>query len=84
MEEVINLIIGVLVLISGVPLGIYLAKVTEEELRDGQKWFRLIVFVSLFIGCLGLIARNDFILFSGFFVAIVTSRSVRRKKKLRK
>ena len=80
MEEVIKLVIGIIVLILGVPIGIYLSKVTKEELKGGRKWFRLIVFVSLVIGFLGLIFKNDFVLFSGFFVAIVTSRSIRKKK----
>ena len=75
----VKLIIGVVVLLLGVPIGNYLAKVTREELKSGQMWFRLIIAVSLLIGFYGLLVGNDFILFSGFFVALVTSRSLRKK-----
>jgi len=79
MNESIKLIIGVLVLILGIPIGNYLAKITKEELKSGQKWFGIIVFVSLAFGFWGLIIHNDFALFSGFFIAIVSSKSLRKK-----
>ena len=81
MEDMLKLIIGILVLILGIPIGNYLAKITKEEIEDGQKWFKIIITTSLILGFLGLITRNDFILFSGFFVAIVTSKSLKKKKK---
>ena len=77
----IKLIVGFCVLILGIFIGDYLAKVTKEELKSGQKWFRVIVLVSLFMGFSGLVLGNDFVLFSGFFVAIVTSRSLGNKGK---
>ena len=81
MEELMKLAIGLLVLIFGVFAGNYLAGVTKEESKGGQKWFRLIIMISLVVGFLGLVFGNDFMLFSGFFVAIVTSRSLRTEKK---
>jgi divalent metal cation (Fe/Co/Zn/Cd) transporter len=78
MEEIIRLIIGVLFLIIGIPLGSYLAKITKEELSSGQKWFRLIIIVGLIGGAIGLIVGNDVILFSFFFIAIVTSRGLKK------
>jgi len=81
MEDVFKLIIGILVLILGIPIGNYLAKITKEEIKDGQKWFKIIITISLILGFFGLIIRNDFILFSGFFIAIVTSKSLKKKKK---
>lgn len=79
MEEIVKLVIGVVVLLFGIPIGNYLAKITKEELKSGQVWFRLIIAVSLFIGFYGLLVSNDFILFSGFFVALVTGRSLRKR-----
>ncbi|MDP7521057.1 MAG: hypothetical protein QF567_02395 [Candidatus Pacearchaeota archaeon] len=77
MQEIIKLLIGVLVLLLGIPIGNYLAKVTKEELKSGQKWFKLIIVLS-FIGIvLSLIFRNDVILFSFLFISIITSRSLR-------
>ena len=81
MIEIFRLLIGTGVLLLGIPLGNYLAKATKEELEDGQKWFKLIIIIS-FIGIIwGLIKENDVFLFSSFFVAIVTSRSLIKEKK---
>lgn len=78
MTEIISLIIGIIILILGIPLGNYLAKVTKEELKSGQKWFRYIIFIGLIGGFAGLIIKNDILLFTMFFISIVTSRSLRK------
>ena len=79
MKEVIKFLIGIGVLLLGIPIGSYLAKVTKEELKKGQKWFKLIVIVSLIGAIVSLILSNDILLFSFLFIAIVTSRSLRKK-----
>ncbi len=78
MQEVINLLIGIAVLLLGIPIGNYLAKQTKEELKSGQKWFKLIIIISLIGGLIGLIIGNDALLFTFFFIAIVTSRSLKK------
>lgn len=77
MQQIINLGIGILFLLLGFPIGSYLAKKTKEELKSGQKWFKLIIILSLITGLFGLIFSNDIVLFSCFFIAIVTSRSLK-------
>ncbi|MFH1152072.1 MAG: hypothetical protein V1788_03035 [Nanoarchaeota archaeon] len=77
MQQTISLLIGILVLFLGIPLGSYLAKTTKDELESGQKWFKLIIAVSLVGGFAGLILSDDVLMFSLFFIAIVTSRSLR-------
>ena len=72
----INIIIGIFVLFCGVFIGDYLAKITKEELKSGQVWFKLIIIVGLIGGFVGLWINNDTMMFSLFFVAIVTSRSL--------
>ena len=74
----IKILIGIFVLFVGIPIGNYLAKNTKEELKSGQKWFKLIIIVSLVGGFVGLWIGNDAIMFSLFFVAVVTSRSLRK------
>tara|TARA_Y100000310_G_scaffold151207_1_gene150742 strand:+ start:1815 stop:2045 length:231 start_codon:yes stop_codon:yes gene_type:complete len=76
MQEVLKLLIGVVVLLLAVPIGNLLAKVTKRELKSGKGYFRWIIFLGLILGVVGLILRNDALLFTGFFIAIVTSRSV--------
>ena len=86
MNELLRLLIGTAVLILGIPLGDLLARHTKEELKDGQKWFKLITIISLIGGFIGLIIGNDFILFSFLFLAIITLRSIKnsKAKKIRK
>jgi len=79
MEEFFRLIIGVVVLALGMPLGNLLAKLTSDELKSGRFWFKIIVFIGLIGGFIGLVIGNDFLMFSLFFIAIVTSRSLKRK-----
>jgi len=80
MQELIKILIGIVFLALGIPIGDYLARITKEELKSGQKWFKLIILVCLLFGVVGLIIRSDVLLFSMFFIAIVTSRSLMRRK----
>jgi len=81
MNEITKLIIGTIVIFLGIPIGNFLASMTKEELKSGQVWFRIITILSLIIGIIGLIIKNDLVLFSFFFIAIVTSRSLIKNKK---
>lgn len=78
MQEIFQIIIGIVVLALGFPIGTYLAKETKEELDSGQKWFKLIIWIGLIAGFMGFILQNDIIMFSFFFIAIVTSRSLKK------
>ena len=76
MQEIVKVIIGVFVLVLGFPIGKYLAKSTKEELKSGKKWFKAIIILSSVLAFVGLIIKNDFLLFGFSFVAIVASRSI--------
>jgi hypothetical protein len=78
MQEIIKILIGILVLIAGIPIGIILAKLTKEELKQGQKWFKIILLISFIGGITGLIIKNDILLFSFLFMAIICWGSLRR------
>jgi len=78
MQEIIKIIIGVLFLIIGIPLGSYLAKMTNEELKSGKKWFKLILIICFIGALISLIIKNDVLLFSFLFIAIVTNQSLKR------
>jgi hypothetical protein len=62
----------------GIPLGILLAKKTKDESKSGQKWFKIIIILSLIGGIVGLIIENDVLFFSFIFIAIVTSWSLKK------
>ena len=79
-----GLIFGILVLLLGFPIGLYLKKATLDENKEGQKWFKIIV-VSSFIGALASVfLKNDALLFTFLFMAIVTGMSLKGFKKLNK
>jgi uncharacterized protein YneF (UPF0154 family) len=81
MQEFIKILFGIVFLIIGWFAGGFLARVTKEELKEGRKWFRLIVFISLIGMITGLILGNDVLMFSFAFIALVTSRSLGKTKK---
>lgn len=84
MIEVLKIIIGILVLILGIFIGNFLALKTKEELKAGQKWFRLIIICSFIAAIISLIIGNDILLFAFLFISVVTSRSLIIGKKIRK
>ena len=81
MQEAVKLIIGIGVLILGFPIGMFLALKTKEELKSGQKWFRLIILLGFVGAIVGLILGNDGLLFGFLFILVVTSGSLRFKRK---
>ena len=80
MEEIFKIIIGIAVLLLGIPIGSYLAGKTKDESKAGQKWFKLIIIISLACSIFCLIIGNDFLFFSFLFMALVTSRSLIQKR----
>jgi len=78
MLEVTNILIGILVLLLGIPIGNVLAQLTKEELKPGKRYFKFIVALSLVGVVFGLVSRDDILLFSFSFIALVTSRSLKR------
>jgi len=77
MQEIFSLLIGIVVLLLGWPIGSYLASQTKEELKSGQKWFKLIILVAGIGVILSLIIGNDFLLFAFLFMIVVTSKSLK-------
>ena len=80
MTQFSNLLFGIIILFLGIPIGNYLAKETKEELKVGQFWFKLIILLSLVGVLISLFFKNDILLFTFAFIAIVTSRSLRKKE----
>jgi uncharacterized membrane protein YhaH (DUF805 family) len=79
MQEIFKILIGVAVLILGIPIGNILAKHTHEELRGGRKWFILLIVICFIGAILNLIFSNDALLFTFLFIAVVTSRSLKKR-----
>lgn len=84
MQEILKVIIGIAVLILGFPIGNILAKNTSEELKQGRKWFFLLILISFIGAIISLIFGQDALLFVFLFIAIVTSRSIVKKEKAKR
>lgn len=88
MQELLKMLIGIAVLMLGIPIGNILAKNTHEELRKARKWLSLLIIICFIGSIVSLIFQNDAFLFTFLFIAIVTSRSLvekkEKKRKLRK
>lgn len=78
MQQLYQIIIGIALLALGIPTGNLLAKATKEELKSGKKYFNIIIILCLIGALIFLILGNDVLLFSLLFIAIVTSRSLRK------
>jgi len=80
MQEIIQILIGLGVLLLGIPIGNLLSKNTSEELKSGRKWFILLIVLCLIGAIVSLIFRIDSLLFTFLFIVIVTSRSLKKRK----
>ena len=74
----LEFLLGTVLLLFGIPIGNVLAKLTKEELKEGKNYFRLIIILSFIGTVFSLIFQNDPFLFSFAFIAIVTSRSLKK------
>lgn len=81
MQEIYTLLIGILVLIIGFPIGVILSKVTKDESDKGQFWFKIIIILSLIGAVITLVLKNDALFFSFLFFTIVTNGSLKKDKK---
>lgn len=84
MQEILKIIIGIAFLMIGIPIGSYLAQKTKEELKQGKKWFKLLIVISLICSIVSMIIKNDFLLFSFLFIALITSRSLKGRNQRNK
>ena len=77
MEDWLKIMLALAVLLLGIPIGNLLAKYTKEELKIGKIWFQLLMFIGAIGGIISLIFQNDALMFTFFFIAIVSSRSLK-------
>ncbi|PJE81819.1 hypothetical protein COU58_00640 [Candidatus Pacearchaeota archaeon CG10_big_fil_rev_8_21_14_0_10_32_42] len=76
MQEILKLFFGVVILTLGIPIGNFLKKQTLDEQKDGQIWFKILITLGILGGFVGLVIKEDWVLFTFFFIAIVSSRNL--------
>jgi len=82
----LQLILLIIVMLSGWPIGRFIASKTEEELKEGKKWFKLICLVSLIAIIIGIFLLKEdelvFMIASCFFVFLLSLTSLVYKKNI--
>ncbi|MDE1848668.1 MAG: hypothetical protein KGH55_01395 [Nanoarchaeota archaeon] len=81
MQQIYTLLIGICVLLLGIPAGNFLARMNRDELEKGQIWFRTIIIICALGATASLIFGSDALFFSFLFFMIATSRSLKKEKK---
>jgi len=68
----------VLILLTAIPAGFLLAWLTKEELKDGRKWFKLIIALSLAGSVVFLVLKNEAVTLTLVYITIATGISLGR------
>lgn len=80
MTEIWRLGIGILFLILAFPIGSFLARITKDEIKDGQRWFKLIIYLGITGSVISIIIQDDILFFSFLFILVITSRSIKQNQ----
>jgi ABC-type antimicrobial peptide transport system permease subunit len=86
----LQIILGVVIALLGYPLGLIIAYFTQEELKSGRKWFRLIMLGDIILIILSIILFSAelntlmFLLSSFIFIFLLALASFIKSKKKRK
>jgi len=82
---ILQLILLIVVMLSGWPVGRFIASKTTEELEAGKIWFKLICIISFIaiIASFFLIKGENlvFLVASCFFIFLLSLASLRHKKR---
>ncbi len=78
------MIIEIIILFLAVPVGILIARLTRDEMKDGRKYFQIIEFISIIGAIVFSFLRLPYISYTFGFILIVSIISSQRAKKTRK
>lgn len=78
-NHMLSIFFTVLILLTAIPAGLLVAWLTKEELRDGRKWFKLIIALSLAGSVVFLVLKNEAVTLTLVYIAIATSMSLKKK-----
>lgn len=76
------MIVEIILLLSAVPMGLLLARLTREELKDGRKYFKVVFYVSFIIGMMLMFYNLKIESFSLIYLGIIAFISYINPEKL--
>lgn len=81
----ISIIFSIIIALAGYPIGLLIARFTDEELEQGRKWFKLIIFVCIIAIIISIIvAKAETLLFlvvAFVFIALLALASLVKSKR---
>ncbi|MBI2631580.1 hypothetical protein HYW75_01095 [Candidatus Pacearchaeota archaeon] len=66
------MILEIIILLLAIPIGLLLAWISKDELKDGRIWFKILIMLSLFGGIFFFLLRFSVIGLTLLFIFIVT------------
>lgn len=66
------MIIEIILLVLAVPVGFLIAWMAKDELKDGQKWFRMLTIASIVLAGLSWLYGESYIALTLLFIAIAS------------
>jgi len=66
------MIIELLILILGIPVGLLISWYSRDELISGRKWFKILIIFSTILGIWGLLIKFDYISWTAGFMIIIS------------
>lgn len=75
-----NIILNVAILILAIPVGFLIAWMGRDELKQGRKYFRILLIASLIIGAYGFFFGKNYVSLTMGFVFIVSIISLIKSK----
>ena len=85
MMETLKWVLYLAILLTSIPVGMFLAKLCGDELKQGRKYFRIFLYVSGLLVVLTLIFyRNIALLLSLAYALVIIVMMLLKSRKIRK
>lgn len=68
--------VEVLILLSAIPLGYWVSKLSDDELDSGRKWFRILIIGGVLSGIFFFLIGRDAEGFASIFISIFSLTSL--------
>ncbi len=83
--EMLRIILYLLVMATAMPIGLFLAWLCDDEVVEGRKWFRIILYSLILVGIVFLLVyQNIPMLLSLGYMIIVTCVSIFKERSMGK
>lgn len=75
------MLLQIILLLLAIPVGLLIANLTREELKDGKKYFKAIIVASIIVGIWFYLVGETYITWTAGFIIITTLVSLTKVSK---